>query len=274
MRIIHSFIKYPHLTHLKYVANIACYILSCLYIKRHEGFQAILYADKETIQTMKSIGASYDEYHEISSINYPHSNIYAYPKFLAMQHEPLGSIHIDGDVFIWGEPLKNILQFNNYDVICQNIETYNNMRAKISWDVAQCECSNMNYPSFAKRECQSMINCGIIGINNQILKDNYFKIYWEMLEQYKTKYKQCKGVPDIIFEQQFLLDYCNHNNYRIKTVLDEDNLFLSAKDIGYLHLIGDSKYKYKNIKKVIDRIKREDIVVFNNLKEFVKKLTK
>jgi hypothetical protein len=99
MRIVHSFIKYPNSTNHKFVANIACYILSCLYIKRHEGFQAILYADDETINLMKLLKVPYDEFHQIKSKNYP-ANIYAYPKFLAMSQEPLGSIHIDGDVFI------------------------------------------------------------------------------------------------------------------------------------------------------------------------------
>jgi hypothetical protein len=39
-----------------------------------------------------------------------------------MKDEPLGTIHIDGDVFLKNPELKNILEFSNYDCIVQNIE--------------------------------------------------------------------------------------------------------------------------------------------------------
>lgn len=269
-RIVHSFLKYPQCSGLKLISNLACFTLSCIYIKRHKDFKAILYADKWTVDTMQKIGAPYDEFHIIAPPKYPHSNIYAYPKFIAMAQEPLGSIHIDGDVFIWGNNMESLLNFDGYDVICQNVETYTNMGAKWAWELARKECLKCIYPKWARRECISMFNCGVIGINNQKLKDEYFEMYWHMLEQYKTKHINNAGVPDIIFEQQFLMDYCKYNNYKVKFLLDEHDLVKSAKSIGYLHLIGDTKYSVNNIKSVIEKIHKENPEIYKKLKEVTK----
>ena len=130
MRIVHSFINHSGKLTFNYFCNIVCYTLSCLLVKNKLSCKSILYADSKTVEFMNKIGTPYDEFHIIESINYPHSNIYVYPKFLAMINEPLGSIHIDGDVFLFGSDFEKLLDFKDYDLICQCVETIDNFDAK------------------------------------------------------------------------------------------------------------------------------------------------
>ena len=34
---------------------------------------------------------------------------------------------------------------------------------------------NIDYPEWAKRQCKYMYNCGVIGFNNEALKNEYFE---------------------------------------------------------------------------------------------------
>jgi hypothetical protein len=77
-----------------------------------------------------------------------------------------------------------------------------------------------------------MYNNGILGFNNQELKDEWFKAYWNMYEQFKTKGIKF-GVPDIIIEQQFLYDLCQNKKYKMKTILDSLHPSRDANAIGY-----------------------------------------
>ena len=98
-----------------------------------------------------------------------------------------------------------------------------------------------------------MYNCGIIGFNNQKLKDEYFDTYWNMIEQYKTKGKHMKYcIPDIIIEQQFLKDITDYYSSKGKILLHNEHL--DAGKIGYQHVQGTIKPMFLDtIKKLVKK---------------------
>lgn len=246
--------------------NHICFVLSCICAKKI-GYNIELHCDSET-EKLFSI-APYDNiYIDLDNLIQP-NKIYAKPKFDIMKDKPLGDIHIDGDVFLIDENYKDILLFDNYDVIVQCKETPKNIGSTIEWENSQKSLINCNYPSFANRTCNKMYNCGVIGINNAELKNIYFDTYYKMLEEYEQNGLIIdRSVPDIIIEQQFLCDLCENNHYKVKFILDENDLQGSAKEIGYNHLIGNSKYKlYESILKMIKKL---DLNTYNKIKNIHK----
>jgi hypothetical protein len=73
-----------------------------------------------------------------------------------------------------------------------------------------------------------------------------------------------QSVPDIIIEQKFLMDLCNKRGYKVKLLLETDNLRESATKIGYQHLIGSSKGRlHKQCLKLIYKLDKK---VYTDLK--------
>jgi hypothetical protein len=156
--------------------------------------------------------------------------LYAAPKLKTLEKYPLGTIHIDGDVFLKRPSLVNELDFSTHDAIVQSIE-----RPPLygwGWAGSASALKNCEYPEWAPRECKAMFNNGILGFNNQELKDEYLQTYWNMYEQFKTKGIHF-GVPDIIIEQQFLFELCKTKGYDVKCLIDGDKPSESANKIGY-----------------------------------------
>jgi hypothetical protein len=113
--LVHSFYAGEN-SEARLFINIITYTLSCMYAKK-SGFTIYLHADE--------LGAKYLNHCPYDKIivdlkkeDFPLSDIlYAAPKLKVLEQYPLGTIHIDGDVFLKSPNLKNILNFSNYDVI-------------------------------------------------------------------------------------------------------------------------------------------------------------
>ena len=96
------------------------------------------------------------------------------------------------------------------------------------------------------------------------LKKEYFDTYKLMLERFKKDGIDIHSVPDIIIEQKFLMDLCNKRGYKVKFLLNEDDLQNSANKIGYQHLIGSSKGRlHKQCLRLIYKLNKN---VYNELK--------
>jgi hypothetical protein len=118
-----------------------------------------------------------------------------------------------------------------------------------------CKCEK---PQWAKEKCEEMYNCGIICIKNEKLKKEYFDTYWKMYNEYDVKGIKEYTIPDIIFEQQYLVDLCNVRNYKVRELLPTDDFKNRAKEIGYSHLMGYAKHKHiGNVLKVIYKYDKE-----------------
>lgn len=251
MKFIHSFYldenKDPEYIYI----NRICFILSCL-CARKLGYDIDLHCNKNMYKYL-SIAPYTNVYVDLDDLKQPH-RIYAKSKFDVMSKEDLGNIHLDGDVFLLKDSIKQLLDFSEFDLIVQCKETRKNMGGYL-WTESSNSFKNCEYPNWACKVCNVMYNCGVVGINNKDLKDEYFETYYNMLKKYEKFGVDVCSVPDIIIEQQFLYDICKYRGYKVKTLLNEDDLEGSAKDIGYSHLMGRSKYKFKdNVEKMIYKL--------------------
>ena len=278
MRIVHSFTSTNCDDKLLFV-HLTYFVLSCIYAKE-SGFEVAVHCDNRAKKILEI--APYDEIiTDLEGLLPPaNSHIYAWGKFEAMKREPLGTIHIDGDVFLKSKGLQRVLEFAEYDCIVQNIEhlgTYSNGGnvSQMIWEINSAIFNSCQYPQWAKRDCNSMYNCGVIGFNNQELKDEYFDTYTNMVEQYnKTRLNIDKTTPDIIIEQQFLKDLVEYKGYKTKFVLPYcdcfDALCEEANHAHYQHVIGYAKEP--NLDKTLLIIKKHNLDIYNNLMLFKKQM--
>lgn len=268
MRLVHSFSSI-YCDNNALFRHLSYFILSCLYAKR-SGFKIVVHCDERAKQILQL--APYDDIiTDLEGIPAPaNDKIYAWSKFKAMENEDLGNIHIDGDVFLKSPILQKILEFENYDCIVQcteNVGIYGGNQYPM-WKANSQIFETMQYPEWAKRECESMFNCGVVGFNNPKLKQEYFETYQNMLTQYVQSGIYVKNsVPDIIVEQQFLKDLTDYKNYKVKHVLPVKNstaLQSYAASIGYQHIIG-GEGKILNLPKVLNIIKSMDLQLYKRL---------
>jgi hypothetical protein len=81
-----------------------------------------------------------------------------------------------------------------------------------------------------------------------------------MVDQYRKYGTELCNVPDLIIEQQFLKDLTK--DYKVKELLDFDDLTGSADNIGYQHVIG---VKGKELSKVLSLIKKHNLNIYNKI---------
>lgn len=260
IQLVYSFYT-KHLNDVNFFLQCICFVLSSIYAKK-SGFNINLHTDSKGYEYLKM--CPYDNiYVDLDDIDLPAKKLYAAVKFKVMEKYPIGVIHIDGDVLLKNSNLIELLKFDEYDCIVQSVEAppvYG-----WGWDWSASVWDNCEYPEWANRKCEIMYNCGVVGFNNKELKDEYFNTYWDMYKQYLEKGINKDSVPDLIIEQQFLYDLCCDKKYKVKCLIDGNHPSKSANQIGYQHLIGETKQKeYKQILKIIKNL---DINIYNQLKK-------
>lgn len=111
--------KYCNKRQLK--VHVYYFTLSAIYAKR-SGFNIVLHTDNKGFKYLQH--APYDEIFVDLDIDISNrKEIFARAKFKAMENEPDDSIHIDGDVFLKKETIKEHLKYGEYDIIVQLLET-------------------------------------------------------------------------------------------------------------------------------------------------------
>lgn len=256
-------------------ANLWLYTLSVIFAKQ-QGFDIVLHTDTLGKKLLGHLPYNqiYTTLDKIPS-NIP-TMIWAYGKFQALKEEPLGSIHIDGDVLLTNKKLLEALEFNNTDLIIQNIEgCYTYMMDQIQF-FQYCPTHFLS-TNFA-------YNCGIIGINNSKLKQQYLDFYFQYANKlanntaFRKKVANDKNLcPDLVLEQWALATLAKP--YKVKKLLcgsntiqwhdKRSNVMSDAAYLGYIHLIG--KDKYKAIEKVKFYILALDKDLYYKTKEIIEK---
>lgn len=261
MKLVHSFsTKRCNSNNLK--VHVYYFTLSCIYAK-NLGFEIVLHTDKKGACLFKY--APYDKVIiDLEDCVLPKEKIFAWTKFKAMESEDAGSIHIDGDVFLKGKPIKDLLTFDDCDIIVQQPEIIG-YEDWYGWDDSTIAFAKCEYPSFLPRECTVMYNCGVVGFKDKSIRDEYTKYYNNLINQYNKKAIIIDSVPDLVAEQQLLYYYAKFKNLKVKSILDYKKLKQSANEIGYQHLLGVSKYH--NFDKCKETLKKINLEIFNKLEE-------
>ena len=237
-------------------ANVWLYALSAVYAKK-QGVTLVLYTDTLGQKLLGHL--PYDKiYTTLNNIpsNIP-TMIWAYGKFMALREEPLGSVHIDGDVFLKKPAVIKELSSKDYDLIIQNKEwTYNTYQGVESVMARFGEIDYEKYDSY-----RTAFNCGVVGFTNAALKKTYLDYYFGatdsvarnkgLVEHMKNDKYFC---VDLTLEQHSLAIMAQ--KYKTKILLKVANedywgnaVRQKAEELGYQHLIGKEKYEY------IDRVK-------------------
>lgn len=231
------------------IGNVCYYSLSLAYLKRLNQ-EVVLYTD--TLGAALLGHLPYDEIHIILD-DIPDElspRFWAAGKIYAIEQEPLGSVHIDGDVFIKKQSLVDSIEKFDWDLIVQNYE-----------NVECCGAGYYNeFPYFEndKDFCKQFgidptkygaYNCGMLGFRNQKLKDDFINSYKNIaLNHSKLNYNSLfdanHRTPDLVTEQTSI--YQLSKDYNVKTLLNPkegDELKNLCNSLGYQHVITMAKYE-------------------------------
>lgn len=178
--------------------------------------------------------------------------LWAAGKSIALESEPLGTIHIDNDVFILKDNCLEEMNFDNYDFIFQHIEHGEYKEKQIFKDILKD--INLSH-EFA-------CCVGIIGFNSKSAKRQYLDNYnyWFNNLQY-SKTSNFTNI-DLVLEQTYLYNMMEDMGYRGKSLLGDLRseqfwqLSNKALNIGYEHVIGPTKFDEYILSKLNKRLKR------------------
>ena len=192
--------------------------------------------------------------------------LWAAGKFTALKNESLGAIHIDGDVILSNLKAKQLLSYEGNDVICQNKEGLYKREIEVITPILPFASTLFN---------KGALCCGVVGINNQALKDSYileYESYSGVIRRNETfiagllNSNSCIAF-DLLFEQSNLYNLCLNGNYNVKTLCRNLSELPNLKYSGYEHFMGRAKYEEANILRAKEAVKALNIDFYNLLME-------
>ena len=255
-RFVHSFWTKPCDDDEKLRKYMLYFGTSLAYIKSF-NMPIVLYTDSKGKEVFKDF--PYDEIYTTLD-NIPEDinpKFYAYGKFLAMQQEDLGSVHIDGDVFIKSKELaEDILNFKS-DLIVQSLETtYYVNKYYRKYDFNGCKDIVEQYVPLST---SCAYNCGVVGINNQELKDKYFKSYLDLVSKLKEyQFTNPRSIPDLVCEQLLLY----HLYPNAQTLLQYGSVQEMNRK-NYLHIVSSNKMQKEYIEIVERMLQTLNLNIYN-----------
>lgn len=231
-RFVHSFWTKPCENDNEKLKKYILYFATSLAWLKKNNFPIVLHTDSKGKEVFKDL--PYDEIYTTLD-NIPENinpKFYAYGKFLAMQQEELGSVHIDGDVFIKTKELGDrILNFKS-DLITQSTEPERVVkRFYRRWDFDKELIKDL-----IDLDTNTAYNCGIIGFNNKEFRDKYYNTYFKLVD-ILPEFKHPLAIPDLVCEQ-LLLFYLYPNQ---ETLFNGEITLSEAHKIGYLHIPSSTK---------------------------------
>ncbi len=259
--------------------NLWLYAYSVMHAKRISE-SLILHSDSFGAKTFGELG--YDDVKiSLDVLDSEPSRFWSKGKMIALEAEPLGTIHIDGDVFLKSPTMIDVMDFQNYDLIVQCEERLG-IFMQHYYDTIHHYPKALNIiPDGFNINLQHSLNCGVMGFNNQKLKDDYLTGYFSIVDQLKTNLEfmqelesNPKFEPNIVIEQFFLAGYVDKYHLNVKNVLpltsdatDEvgtvNEMNSIANEIGYAHAWGDTKYYL--IPEIQKRIRNQDLRFYNKV---------
>lgn len=178
--------------------------------------------------------------------------LWAGGKAIALEVEPLGTIHIDNDVFLTKMECIDALSFDNYDFIFQHIEEADYKEKQIFKDIITNFDLNKNFACCV----------GIIGFNSENAKriylDNYN--YWFNHIEYVKENNFINA--DLLLEQIFLYNMMEDMGYKGKSLIGDLrtehtwDIAKKSQSIGYEHVIGRAKFSPFILSKLSKRLQK------------------
>lgn len=253
MRFVHSFNStpiffrhFPIPEFYRLISQIIFAANSMAWVKHH-GHKIVLHTDSFGKMFFEHL--PYDEIYTTLDeipINEVHPIFWACGKMWAMEKEPLNSIHIDTDVILYKPLIYDIIEnkLKNSDIIVQNFEK----DIKDNY-INHCLYIFENDNEFNLLDVNNIqaFNTGVMGFNNQQLKNDFIHKYKQCVFFLTNKYgdlfsEKIELIPDLLTEQMGLCQITLQGNYKPSYLLD--SLGIEIKDyplIGYNHILTNMK---------------------------------
>ena len=214
--------------------------------------EVVLYTDSEGQELLKDLG--YDRIYNIFDKLNVSNDFWACGKILALQNEPLDSILVDTDIFIYdGTVLDKAYQLDVFGSHRENTDVYKEILkfGSIFFEHLQ---GNFDFST----------NTGFMKINNLYKKNQFISAYWaglkhfsnpKFLQEFKEKGKGAY-CADLLIEQ-----------FNFHKLCDPETLITlpeKQKDVqGFIHLV--SFEKYLKIPIVLDILKKRYPQMYNKV---------
>ena len=236
-------------------AQMLCFAISSWYARKN-GAHIVLHTDMLGANMLQAC-----PYNEIyltlrnTPLNPNIAPFWAAGKLLATATEPVGSVHIDGDVFIKEGKILETIEQSEADLFTQN-EEGEKWRVDDTYSLSQ-KCIGQDLtPTGLHIDYALSYNCGVTRFRNKQLKQDYINTYFNTVndavsdKQFMDRYHRMtldesrKGsiIPDIVVEQQFLHEIATRGNYKVDCLLHGD-IEKYADEMGYVHFLSARKYR-------------------------------
>lgn len=211
------------------------------------GHKIILYTDDYGKEFLKDI--PYDEVYVmlngLSDIINPH--IWSASKFISMQNEPLSSIHIDNDVFLYDESLLAIPQ--DVKFLAQHKIPNNNDYDFVRRYIKKATVNKVKYPEGWDWTCKDCLHLGIFAFNDQEFKEKIINNYIDVTTQitqvvpdFVFDLNLPTFIPNLLLEENFLGMYTK--DVPIKYVCDWNKINPCEPNEIYEHFAGGNKFGF------------------------------
>lgn len=190
-----------------------------------------------------------------------HERFWSAGKIVALSEAPLGAVHIDGDVFLKKQAVLDVISnMTGYDCIVQMVERMSIFMTSYADVLPMFKEAVGDRVSGFTYNLTEAVNAGVLGFNNQQMKDEFINGYNQILHLCQADPKfmsilendtEKKIEPNVVIEQYFLKSLSNVRKYSIKNILelesdnfDDDwqHINEQADEIGFAHAWGSSKY--------------------------------
>ena len=262
-RFVHSFWTSPAMLtangdRTKAVYDMWVFAMSAWHI-RNNGYEIVLHTDAYGEQVFGDIPYN-NIYRTLDKIDVD-TAFWAASKMVAQAAEPLGSIHVDGDVFIKKPDILKKLTTLDYDLLIEkktnlgcNPWIMEKMKPHI-WDTL---------PEWFNTETTEVYNTGVTAFNNQALKDEFLQKFWEWssLLTRAEDYMKHPTQSDLIIEMGWLRQLAEQMQVDVKEIFqygedsdwDTADARIWSDNEGYEHNYKTSKYRLlPNIKAFLQK---------------------
>ncbi|WP_025741549.1 DUF6734 family protein [Aquimarina pacifica] len=201
---------------------------------------------------------------KVTQVNFDEDQeIWMKSKIYAIKDQTEPFIHIDTDIF-----LRKPNQFEFDQVLVERKDNgYHNYRDLISFFDTYCQGFEFWNPTI-----NYAWSCGVLGFTDLQLRDDFVTAF-EVLENilitnqdaYLKFKKNCHNgggylEPSLLLEQYNLTSLLTERHIEPRVIIQGESHYEQSKyanEIGYVHLLGASKYHTKNVDKIKELLQKE-----------------
>jgi hypothetical protein len=258
MRFFHSYWNKPAESNSRGAkqtrANLWLFALSVVYLKENNR-EIVLHtdADGERLLACLPYGNIFRTLDAIADVN---PDFWCAGKLAAYAAEPLGNIHIDGDVFLKSDKAIRAADMTGYDAVVQCEEFVGDFYRPGYEFISYVYAKQGLQPPFG--QWGTAWNTGLIGFNSEVLRRNYldgcWRIYAAMMRDpdYRSRAHTDDSLVTLNVEQRFFHWLTDTAGARVKRLLTSDRWNDDAMAIDYCHIIGPQKFSEGVIREIKD----------------------